>query len=157
MKERVKPNNYCFIFKQNKPILLFMLVFPEMMRLQNPNNGCMYLHLSHNMHINCILIRCWAPLLSFSSIPDHVNLCDPLPSHVEPPHCRAKLPSIMYSYDHLDGVSSRQQLNTSTEANLLTPLSSYFKTADDLGSRVSLALETVRSRSQPSKVILGYM
>ncbi|XP_074638202.1 tetratricopeptide repeat protein 17-like [Acropora palmata] len=76
------------------------------------------------------------------NIPDHVNLCEPLPSHVEPPHCLAELPSIMYSYDHLDGVSSRQQLNTSTETNLLTPLSSYFKTAYDLGSRVSLALET---------------
>ncbi|XP_068672109.1 tetratricopeptide repeat protein 17-like [Montipora foliosa] len=76
------------------------------------------------------------------NIPDHVNLCQPLPEHVVPPVCRAKLPTVIYSYDHLDGVSSRQQLNTSVETTMLTSLSSYFKTAEELGRRVSLALKT---------------
>ena len=124
-----------------------------------PKQWLHVLSLSFHMHILFSIIsllldrnilKCLAPLLSSSSIPDHVNLCQP-PSHVEPPHCQAKLPSVMYSYDHLDGVSARQQLNTSTETNLLMPLSSYFKTADELGSHVGLALETVRSRNQPSK------
>lgn len=78
-----------------------------------------------------------------SSIPDHVNLCESLPLHVEPPLCRATLPTVVYSYDHLEGINGREQLNGSMEPALLTSVSSYFKTVDELGGRVSLALEKV--------------
>ena len=82
-------------------------------------------------------------IIIISSIPDHVNLCQPLPSHVEPPVCQAELPTVVHSYDHLEGVNDRWQLNTSMEPTLLTAMSSYFKTVDELGGRVSLALEKV--------------
>ena len=81
------------------------------------------------------------------SIPDHVNLCQPLPSQVGPPYCRAELPTVIYSYDHLEGVNGRHQLNTSVEPTLLTAFSSYFKTVDELGGHVSVALEKVSSNS----------
>ena len=78
-----------------------------------------------------------------SSIPDHVSLCQPLPSHFEPPYCRNELPTVIYSYDHLEGVNGKHQLNASVEPTLLASLSSYFKTAEDLGGHVSVAMEQV--------------
>jgi len=48
----------------------------------------------------------------------------------------------MFSYDHLEGVNNRRQLNATTETTLLTALS-YFKTVDELGGQVSLALQKV--------------
>lgn len=78
-----------------------------------------------------------------SSIPDHVSLCQPLPSHFEPPYCRNELPTVIYSYDHLEGVNGKRQLNASVEPTLLASLSSYFKTAEDLGGHVSVAMEQV--------------
>ncbi|KAJ7373719.1 Tetratricopeptide repeat protein 17 [Desmophyllum pertusum] len=74
------------------------------------------------------------------NIPDHLNLCQSLPSHVEPPVCRAVLPTVIYSYDHLDGVNRRHQLNATTEPGLLSTLT-YFKTIEELKGHVSLALE----------------
>jgi len=76
------------------------------------------------------------------SIPDHLNLCESLPSNVEPPICRADLPTVIFSYDHLEGVNCRHQLNATTETTLLTVLS-YFKTVEELGGQVSLALQKV--------------
>lgn len=81
-------------------------------------------------------------LLNHVSIPDHLNLCESLPSNVEPPICRADLPTVIFSYDHLEGVNRRHQLNATTETTLLTSLS-YFKTVEELGGQVSLALQKV--------------
>lgn len=80
--------------------------------------------------------------LNHFSIPDHLNLCESLPSNVEPPICRADLPTVVYSYDHLEGVNGRYMLNATTEPALLTVLS-YFKTVEELGAHVSLALQKV--------------
>ncbi|XP_078346607.1 tetratricopeptide repeat protein 17-like [Oculina patagonica] len=74
------------------------------------------------------------------NIPDHLNLCHSLPSNVEPPICQADLPTVIYSYDHLEGVNHRHQLNATAEPALLTALS-YFKTVEELGGQVSLALQ----------------
>ena len=81
-------------------------------------------------------------LLNHISIPDHLNLCDSLPSNIEPPICRADLQTDIFSYDHLEGVNRRHQLNATTETTLLSALS-YFKTVEELGGQVSLALQKV--------------
>lgn len=81
-------------------------------------------------------------LLNHISIPDHLNLCESLHSNVKPPICRADLPTVIFSYDHLEGVNRRHQLNATTETTLLSALS-YFKTVEELGGQVSLALQKV--------------
>ena len=81
--------------------------------------------------------------LNYFSLPDHLNLCQSLPFDVQPPVCQAQLPTVIYSYDHLEGVKHRHLLNSTAEPMLLTTMSSYFKTAEELGGQVSLALEKV--------------
>ena len=101
-----------------------------------------YVNSCRNCNINKHQVNKHYCLLNHISIPDHLNLCEPLPSNVEPPICRADIPTVIFSYDHLEGVNRRHQLNATTETTLLSALS-YFKTVEELGGQVSWALQKV--------------